>query len=83
MRNFQRCTRRAVEPHGAGGVTVGSLETRGPPSDNMADQTSLRFIGFAFGAVTAAVTFMAAIAIMNVERGNPSSPTVVLATSTG
>jgi hypothetical protein len=49
----------------------------------MADQTSLRFIGLAFGAVTAAVTFMAAIAIMNAERSNPPSPTAVLATSTG
>jgi hypothetical protein len=62
---------------------VAAYKTREPPSDNMPDQTSLRFIGLAFGAVTAAVTFMAAIAVMNVERVNPPSPTAVLATSTG
>ena len=50
----------------------------------MADQTSLRFIGLAFGAITAAVTLMAAIAVMSVDRGlDPSSPTAVLSTSTG
>ena len=49
----------------------------------MADQTSLRFIGFAFGAITAAVTLMAVIAIVNAERGPDSAPTAVLATSTG
>jgi len=50
----------------------------------MADQTSLRFIGFALGAITAAVTLMAAIAVMNVDRSlDPPSPTAVLSTSTG
>ena len=50
----------------------------------MADQTSLRFIGLAFGAITAAVTLMAAIAVMNVDRGlDPPSPTAVLSSSTG
>ena len=83
MRNFQRRTPSPGGTAQGGWRYCGSLETRGPPSDNMADQTSLRFIGFAFGAVTAAVTFMAAIAILNVQRGNPPSPTAVLATSTG
>ena len=59
----------------------GNLETFGAP---MADQNSLRFIGFAFGAITAAVTLMAAVAVMNVDRGlEPTSPTAVLSTSTG
>ena len=34
----------------------------------MADQKSLRFIGFGFGAVTATVMLFAAIAMANVER---------------
>ena len=50
----------------------------------MADQTSLRFIGFAFGAITAVVTLMAAIAVINVDRGlEAPSPAAVLSTSTG
>ena len=50
----------------------------------MADQTSLRFIGLAFGAITAVITLMAAIAVMNVDRGlEPASPSAVLSTSTG
>ena len=50
----------------------------------MADQTSLRFIGLAFGAITAAVTLMAAIAVMNVDRAlEPPPPAAALATSTG
>ncbi len=50
----------------------------------MADQTSLRFIGLAFGAVTLAVALMAVIAVTNVNRGPDSStPIAVLATSTG
>lgn len=50
----------------------------------MADRTSLRFIGLAFGAVTAAVTLIAALAVLNVDRGlDPPSPTAVLSTSTG
>jgi hypothetical protein len=50
----------------------------------MADQTSLRFIGIAFGAITAAVTLMAAIAVINVDRGvDAPTPTAVLSTSTG
>ena len=49
----------------------------------MADQTSLRIIGFAFGAITAAVTLMAAISVISVDRSlEPSVPTV-LSTSTG
>jgi len=35
----------------------------------MADTTGLRFIGLAFGAVTAAVALMAMIAIANVDHG--------------
>ena len=50
----------------------------------MADQTSLRFIGIAFGAITAAVTLMATIAVINVDRGlDTPSPIAVLSTSTG
>jgi hypothetical protein len=50
----------------------------------MADQTSLRVIGFAFGAITAAVALMAAVAVMNVDRAPASpSPTALLATTTG
>jgi len=50
----------------------------------MADQTSLRFIGFAFGAITAAVTLMAAVAVMNVDRAlEPPPPSAVLSISTG
>jgi len=50
----------------------------------MADQTSLRIIGFAFGAITAAVTLMAAISVISVDRSlEPSVPTAVLSTSTG
>jgi hypothetical protein len=49
----------------------------------MADQTSLRFIGFAFGAVTAVVTLVAAISVISVERGIPEQPRATLATSTG
>ena len=34
----------------------------------MADQKSLRVIGFTLGAVTAAVTFMAALSVVAVDR---------------
>ena len=60
------------------------MNNREQPGATMADQTSLRFIGFALGAITAAVTLMAAIAVMNVDRSlDPPSPTAVLSTSTG
>jgi hypothetical protein len=50
----------------------------------MADQASLRLIGLAFGAVTAAVTLMAAVCVVRVEPGiEPPLPTAVLATSAG
>lgn len=49
----------------------------------MADQTSLRFIGLAFGAITAAVTLMAAIAVINVDRSLDPPPAAALSTSTG
>lgn len=50
----------------------------------MADQTSLRIIGIAFGAITAAVTLMAVISVMSVDRSlEPSGPTAVLSTATG
>lgn len=50
----------------------------------MADRTSLRFIGLAFGAITAAVTLMAVIAVMNVDRGlDPAPAAAALSSSTG
>jgi len=50
----------------------------------MADQTSLRFIGYAFGAVTAAVMVMAVIAVLSVNPGfgEPPAPTAIVLTST-
>ena len=63
---------------------VWQLQDREQPGAIMADQTSLRFIGLAFGAITAVITLMAAIAVMNVDRGlEPASPSAVLSTSTG
>ncbi|MEA2878738.1 MAG: hypothetical protein QOF14_3934 [Hyphomicrobiales bacterium] len=35
----------------------------------MADESSLRFIGMSLGAVTAAVTLIAAMLVVNVDRG--------------
>jgi CBS-domain-containing membrane protein len=49
----------------------------------MADQTTLRFIGVALGAITAAVTLMAAVAVMNVDRSLDPPAAAVLSTSTG
>ena len=48
----------------------------------MADKTGLRFIGLTFGAVTAAVMLMAAIAVMNVERA-PAERSVAAASVAG
>jgi hypothetical protein len=47
----------------------------------MADQASLRFIGLALGAVTAAVMLMAALAVTNVDRGLSERPAAALATT--
>ena len=51
----------------------------------MADQTSLRFIGYAFGAVTAAVMAMAVIAVLSMDPGLIEQPgsAIVLTSSTG
>jgi len=50
----------------------------------MADQESLRFIGFAFGLITAAVTLVAVLVVATGDRPPelPSS-SARLATSTG
>ena len=49
----------------------------------MADQTSLRLIGLALGAVTAAVTLMAVVAVISVESGLSERPAAALVTTTG
>jgi hypothetical protein len=51
----------------------------------MADQTSLQFIGYVFGAVTAAVMAMAVIAILNLDHDIVEQPgsAIVLTSSTG
>ena len=51
----------------------------------MADRTSLRFIGYAFGAVTAAVMAMALIAVVNLDHDIAEQPgsAIVLTSSTG
>jgi hypothetical protein len=49
----------------------------------MADQASLRLIGLAFSAVTAAVMLMAAVAMTNVDRGIVERPAAALVTTTG
>jgi hypothetical protein len=49
---------------------------RGP--HNMADQRSLQFIGWMFGAVTAAVMFVATMAIVNVDQDFGDQPTRAL-----
>lgn len=48
----------------------------------MADQASLRLIGLALGAVTAAVMVMAAVAVVSVDRMS-ERPAAVLVTTTG
>ena len=44
----------------------------------MADQSGLRVIGFSFGAVAAAVSFIAAVLVVNVDRTveAPSRPAI-------
>jgi len=52
----------------------------------MADESSLRFIGFTFGAVTAAVTLVAAVLVTNVDRSvfeRPAATTAAVVTSAG
>ena len=52
----------------------------------MADQTSLRFIGYAFGAVTAAVMAMAVIAVVSMDPGfgeQPAPSAITQTSSTG
>jgi hypothetical protein len=44
----------------------------------MADQRSLQFIGWMFGAVTVAVMFVATITIANVDRDFGAGPASVL-----
>ena len=45
----------------------------------MADQASLRLIGLALGAVTAAVMLIAALAVTNVDRAASERPAAALA----
>ena len=52
----------------------------------MADESSLRRIGFMLGAVTAMVTLIAALLVMNVDRSafeRPAITTAVSASSSG
>lgn len=52
----------------------------------MADQTSLQFIGYALGAVTAAVMAMAMIAVLNLDPGffkQPAPSAIAHTSSTG
>ena len=50
----------------------------------MADKSSLRFIGLSFGAITAAVTLIAAMLVVNVDRGAFERPaTAAIVTSAG
>jgi hypothetical protein len=54
--------------------------------DAMADESSLRFIGLSFAAVTAAVTLIATMLVVNVDRGvfeRPASTTAAFITSAG
>ena len=45
----------------------------------MADESSLRFIGLSFAAVTAAVTLIATLLVVNVERGTFERPAATTA----
>lgn len=45
----------------------------------MADQKSLRFIGFGFSAITAAVVFVAALVVADAARSTPETPAVIAA----
>lgn len=45
----------------------------------MADQASLRFIGLTFGAITAAVTLVAVMLVVNVDRSVFEHPTTAFA----
>lgn len=52
----------------------------------MADEPSLRFIGFTLGAVTAAVALIAALLVVNVDRSSferPAATTAAVVTSAG
>jgi hypothetical protein len=51
----------------------------------MADESSLRFIGLTLGAVTAAVTLIAAMLVVNADRGAFERPatTAAVVTSAG
>ena len=51
----------------------------------MADESSLRFIGMSLGAVTAAVTLIAAMLVVNVDRSAFERPatTAAAVASTG
>ncbi len=47
----------------------------------MADQKSLRFIGFGFSAVTATVVLVAALVVVDATRSTSGQPAVVAAAS--
>ena len=49
----------------------------------MADESSLRFIGLTLGAVTAAVFLIAAMLVVNVDRGAFERSTAAVVTSAG
>ena len=51
----------------------------------MADRTSLQFIGYAFGAVTAAVMAMAVIVVLSMDHdfAEPPGSAIVLTSSAG
>ena len=48
----------------------------------MADESSLRFIGFTLGAVTAAVTLVAALLVANVDHSVFERPAATMAVVT-
>jgi hypothetical protein len=50
----------------------------------MADESSLRFIGLSLGAITAAVTLIAAMLVVNIDRSAFERPaTAAVVASTG
>jgi hypothetical protein len=55
------------------------LFTRNPRRRPMADESSLRFIGMSLGAVTAAVTLIAAMLVVNVDRSAFERPATTAA----
>jgi hypothetical protein len=49
----------------------------------MADESSLRFIGLTFGAVTAAVFLVAAMLVVTLDRGAFEEPATAVVTNAG